>query len=256
MTKKFFVWSLFSALLIGMMSIGVVSCGDDDDDSPSSGGGDDGGNASVLAGVWSYTYWEDEDKVELLLTFFDNGTGIYAEVETDEDGEIDSDGSTFVYQINGSNGTITLDYGSSSYYYSSSNKENYSFKFENGKITVANILTYSSYYYYNRGRTTAVFSKISNLGNNAGVEGTWTIYDRILEFQAGGKGFIKRNGRSTEEFNYQVINETEGIIEYQESDYYYSGSSTKYFKYRIVGKRMYLFDGAPWIDLDYMLIKQ
>lgn len=256
MSKKFFKWSFFSLLLIGLVSFSVVSCGDDDDDTTSGNGADDGGDASVLPGVWSYQFWDDEDKIEVLLTFFEGGTGIYAEVETEEDGEMDSDGSTFTYQMtSANNGIITLDYGNSSYYSSYNNKESYQFEFKNGKITIHGLN--SDYYYYYGSSTTSVFNKISNLGNNASLEGSWKINDRIMEFQSGGRGIIKSTRKSEEEtFTYNSINETEGIIEIQESNYYYSGSSKGYYKYKIVGARMYLFDDAPWVDLDYMLIKQ
>ncbi|MBR1668249.1 MAG: hypothetical protein IJ693_08220 [Bacteroidaceae bacterium] len=58
--KKNYLWSMLTTVMVAMLSIGFVSCGDDDDDN---GGGTSGGS-SALVGTWYSIIsegWEYED---------------------------------------------------------------------------------------------------------------------------------------------------------------------------------------------------
>lgn len=113
MKKKNIQWNLLTMIVVGMLSVSMISCGDDDRDDPSSGGG-----GNVLArklmshkwyhsdmGVNDYSYgWSVETNTSTIF-FLDESTGVEYWTFNDKDTDLgttkNSGISYFSYEVNG-----------------------------------------------------------------------------------------------------------------------------------------------------------
>lgn len=91
MKKNLFNW--LTILMVAIVSVGFVSCGDDDDD-------EEGGPVS-LVGTWSLNFGTED---YCLLSFYTNGTVKYQEYD---DGEWEEES---IYSYTYSNGILHLTY--------------------------------------------------------------------------------------------------------------------------------------------------
>lgn len=77
MNKKYF-WSLLTFVMVTMLSVGFVSCGDDDDDGGNSGG-DNTTTTLNIVGTWRAYYQSNGIQVYDLVTFNADHTGYVIE---------------------------------------------------------------------------------------------------------------------------------------------------------------------------------
>lgn len=99
MMKKKNLWCLLAILMVTIVSVGFVSCGDDDEE-----------DEITIVGTWRYDFGSGY----VLLTFNQNGTARYQEYdhgrwESDESANyVYSNGSLFVTGRNGERVTIEV----------------------------------------------------------------------------------------------------------------------------------------------------
>lgn len=104
MKQRNLLWSLFTLVMVTMMSAGFIACGDDDDD-PVSGG---------VVGTWS----GQDGKDYLTLTFKSGGSGTWTSRYNDYYSGMETERGSFTYEMEGkSKGVITVRYYDSYYGY-------------------------------------------------------------------------------------------------------------------------------------------
>lgn len=91
--KTTFLWRAATALMVAVMSVGLLSCSGDDSDDPEP--------PVTLVGTWTYSL----DDGFCTLTFNQNGTGVYSEYDN---GRWEESGENFRYTY--SDGVITFIY--------------------------------------------------------------------------------------------------------------------------------------------------
>ena len=97
MKKNFFYW--MTILMVAIVSVNLVSCGDDDDDAPTPT------TTPSIIGTWRFDY----DGGYELVTFKSNGKGTVREYHLWEGG-LDDDEETFKYVFNPSTMILTITY--------------------------------------------------------------------------------------------------------------------------------------------------
>ena len=107
MKKKSILWSLFTLVMVAMMSAGFTACSDNDDDT---------GSGSGVVGTWS---GQSGGKRYLTLSFKSGGSGTYTSRYNDSYSGTETDRGNFTYEMEGeSKGVITVrEYDSYSGYY-------------------------------------------------------------------------------------------------------------------------------------------
>ena len=101
--KKNFLWSMLSFVMVAMLSVGFVSCGDDDDDTKT----EEVTSASIL-GSWSYTeIRSDTHYISETYTFNEDGTYIVLwEEGTSSETYSGEESGTYVFDV--ANMTVTF----------------------------------------------------------------------------------------------------------------------------------------------------
>lgn len=97
MKQKSILWSLFTLIMVAMISAAFVACGDDDDDN---------GSASGVVGSWSGR----DGREYLTLTFKSGGSGVWTERYNDSYSGMETHVTDFTYVMEGkSKGIITIE---------------------------------------------------------------------------------------------------------------------------------------------------